>query len=42
VAALDAVQTKYAHLGTTVELHGMNDAARRFHGRLTGGLGADH
>jgi SulP family sulfate permease len=42
VAALDAVQTKYAHLGTVVELEGMNTAARRFHGRLTGGLGAGH
>ncbi len=42
VAALDAVRTKYAHLGTTVELEGMNDTAARFHDRLSGGLGAGH
>lgn len=40
VAALDAIVTKYAHRGTTVELEGMNDATAAFHGRLSGGLGA--
>lgn len=42
VAALDAVETKYAHLGTTVEIEGMNDTAARLHARLSGGLGAGH
>jgi SulP family sulfate permease len=42
VAALDAIQTKYAQHGITVELDGMNEATRAFHGRLSGGLGADH
>ena len=42
VAALDAVQTKYAHLGTTVEIAGMNATAARLHARLSGGLGAGH
>jgi SulP family sulfate permease len=42
VAALDAIQTKYARLGKTVAFEGMNDATTQFHGRLTGGLGAGH
>ncbi len=42
VAALDAVRTKYAHLGTTVELEGLNATAASFHDRLSGGLGAGH
>ncbi|MFB7892463.1 SulP family inorganic anion transporter [Microbacterium sp. NPDC056044] len=40
VAALDAIVTKYEARGTTVELHGMTDAAARFHGRLSGELGS--
>jgi SulP family sulfate permease len=39
VAALDAIETKYARLGKTVVLEGMNDATTRLHERLTGGLG---
>lgn len=42
VAALDAIQNKYEHLGKTVAFEGMNDATTRFHGRLSGGLGAGH
>lgn len=42
VAALDAIHTKYEHLGKTVTFTGMNDATARFHGRLTGGLGNAH
>lgn len=39
VAALDTIVTKYARLGTTVEIVGMNELTRDFHGRLSGGLG---
>ncbi len=39
VAALDAISTKYAHLGKRVELRGMNDATSSLHGRLSGELG---
>ncbi|GAA1740496.1 SulP family inorganic anion transporter [Microbacterium paludicola] len=42
VAALDAITTKYERHGATVEIIGMNDATTRFHGRLSGGLGAGH
>ena len=42
VAALDAIQTKYEHLGKTVVFEGMNDATTDFHGRLSGGLGGGH
>ncbi|WP_298040882.1 SulP family inorganic anion transporter [uncultured Microbacterium sp.] len=38
VAALDAIETKYAHHGKTVELIGLNDASGVFHGRLSGGF----
>lgn len=41
VAALDAVVTKYAQRGTTVEFRGMNTEAETFHRRLTGNLGGD-
>ncbi|KUF06460.1 SulP family inorganic anion transporter [Leucobacter sp. G161] len=41
VASLDAIETKYARLGKTVELTGMNDATRSFHGRLSGELSPD-
>lgn len=39
VAALDAVQTRYARLGTSVDIVGMNVPTARIHGRLTGTLG---
>jgi sulfate permease, SulP family len=39
VAALDAIVTKYALRGTSVELIGLNDTAAAFHRRLTGELG---
>ena len=42
VAALDAIQTKYEHLGKRVILEGMNEATSQMHGRLSGGLGAGH
>ena len=42
VAALDAIQTKYEHLGKSVILEGMNEATSKMHGRLSGGLGAGH
>lgn len=38
VAALDAIETKYAQHGKTVELVGLNDASGEFHGRLSGGF----
>ncbi len=39
VAALDAIEAKYAQLGRRVTFTGMNDATTGFHGRLSGGLG---
>lgn len=42
VAALDAIQIRYARLGKSVIFEGMNDATTQFHGRLSGGLGAGH
>ena len=42
VAALDAIQNKYEHLGKTVTFEGMNEATSRFHDRLSGGLGKGH
>jgi len=41
VAALDAIETKYARHGTSVELVGLNEASGAFHGRLTGQLGGE-
>lgn len=41
VAALDAIETKYAQNGKTVEIIGMNEYTSAFHARLTGGLGSD-
>ncbi|MER6999403.1 SulP family inorganic anion transporter [Streptomyces sp. NPDC000410] len=38
VAALDAIETKYAQRGKTVEITGLNRASADFHGRLTGEL----
>lgn len=40
VAALDAVETKYAAHGATVELTGHNEHSELFHRRLTGTLSA--
>ncbi|MGX1702914.1 SulP family inorganic anion transporter [Microbacterium sp. NPDC055357] len=37
VAALDAIQTKYTHLGKTVVFEGMNEATARLHRRLSSG-----
>ncbi|GAA2975582.1 SulP family sulfate permease [Microbacterium terrae] len=39
VAALDAIVTKYAARGTTVDFVGMNPGTAAFHDRLSGGLG---
>ncbi|WP_025135144.1 STAS domain-containing protein, partial [Leucobacter sp. PH1c] len=39
VAAIDAIETRYARRGIRVELTGMNDRTRALHGRLSGGLG---
>lgn len=41
VAALDAIEAKYANRSATVEIQGFNDHSRRFHGRLTGTLNGD-
>ncbi|MFD5182206.1 SulP family inorganic anion transporter [Streptomyces sp. NPDC058372] len=38
VAALDAVETKYAQRGKRVEIIGLNDLSADLHGRLTGEL----
>lgn len=38
VASLDAIETKYAAHGATVELTGLNEHSAFFHGRLTGSL----
>ncbi|WP_062290413.1 SulP family inorganic anion transporter [Demequina phytophila] len=42
VAALDAVEHKYAAHGIEVEIVGLNEASRALHGRMTGHLGAGH
>ncbi|WP_396653818.1 SulP family inorganic anion transporter [Microbacterium sp. ARD31] len=42
VAALDAVITKYDHLGKSVVFEGLNDTAAALQARLTGNLGAGH
>ncbi|WP_204164728.1 SulP family inorganic anion transporter [Nocardioides daejeonensis] len=41
VAALDAVEAKYARLGKRVEIRGLNHASAQMHERLTGQLGVD-
>ncbi|MGW6566628.1 SulP family inorganic anion transporter [Streptomyces sp. NPDC054975] len=38
VAALDAIETKYAQRGKTVEIIGLNDPSAALHGRLSGEL----
>ncbi|MFJ2607165.1 SulP family inorganic anion transporter [Streptomyces sp. NPDC087425] len=40
VAALDAVETKYAQRGKAVEITGLNEPSARLHGRLSGELTA--
>ncbi|MFI2641871.1 SulP family inorganic anion transporter [Streptomyces sp. NPDC018610] len=42
VAALDAIETKYAQRGKSVEIVGLNDSSARLHGRLSGELAGDH
>ncbi|MFI9821125.1 SulP family inorganic anion transporter [Streptomyces sp. NPDC052013] len=42
VAALDAVGTKYAQRGKTVEITGLNDPSARLHDRLSGELAGGH
>lgn len=42
VAALDAIETKYARRGKTVEIIGLNDPSADLHGRLTGELTGSH
>jgi SulP family sulfate permease len=39
VASLDAIETKYARRGTSVEIVGLDGASAERHGRLTGRLG---
>ncbi|MCI3935518.1 SulP family inorganic anion transporter [Streptomyces sp. AN091965] len=38
VAALDAIETKYAQRGKAVEITGLNDPSAHLHGKLTGEL----
>ncbi|MCL6290421.1 SulP family inorganic anion transporter [Streptomyces sp. 43Y-GA-1] len=42
VAALDAIEAKYAQRGKTVEITGLNDPSARLHDRLSGELAAGH
>ena len=42
VAALDAIETKYARRGKTVEITGLNPHSARLHRKLTGELTGDH
>ncbi|MGJ9411762.1 SulP family inorganic anion transporter [Aeromicrobium sp. CF4.19] len=42
VAALDAIETKYAAKGTSVDIRGLNDSSLDRHRRLAGHLGAGH
>ncbi|MGW2844826.1 SulP family inorganic anion transporter [Streptomyces sp. NPDC001274] len=42
VATLDAIGTKYAQRGKTVEITGPNDPSADLHARLTGGLTGGH
>jgi sulfate permease, SulP family len=42
VAALDAIEAKYARLGKTVEIVGLNEPSARLHGKLSGELTAGH
>jgi SulP family sulfate permease len=42
VAALDAIETKYAQRGKTVEIIGLNNPSAHLHGKLTGELAGSH
>lgn len=42
VATLDAITTKYARYGKTVQIIGLNDSSAERHERLAGKLGAGH
>ncbi|WP_179079304.1 SulP family inorganic anion transporter [Streptomyces rectiverticillatus] len=42
VAALDAIETKYAQRGKTVEITGLNEPSARIHGKLSGELTGSH
>jgi len=42
VAALDAIETKYAQRGKTVEITGLNEPSAHLHGKLSGELTASH
>ncbi|MGX1122303.1 SulP family sulfate permease [Streptomyces ambofaciens] len=42
VAALDAIETKYAQRGKSVEIIGLNDPSADLHGKLTGELAGSH
>ncbi|MFF8902339.1 SulP family inorganic anion transporter [Streptomyces lydicus] len=42
VAVLDAIETKYAQRGKTVEIVGLNEPSARLHGTLTGELTGSH
>jgi SulP family sulfate permease len=42
VAALDAIETKYAQRGKSVEITGLNDPSANLHGKLTGELTGSH
>ncbi|MFF9408348.1 SulP family inorganic anion transporter [Streptomyces anandii] len=42
VAALDAIETKYAQRGKTVEITGLNDPSADLHGKLTGAHAGSH
>ncbi|MEV7991902.1 SulP family inorganic anion transporter [Streptomyces sp. NPDC086077] len=42
VAALDAVETRYARRGKVVEITGLNEPSARIHGELTGELTGGH
>ncbi|MER6976271.1 SulP family inorganic anion transporter [Streptomyces carpinensis] len=42
VAALDAIETRYAQRGKTVEIIGLNDSSAHLHGKLSGELADSH
>lgn len=42
VAALDAIETKYAQRGKAVEIIGLNEPSADLHGKLSGELTGDH
>jgi SulP family sulfate permease len=42
VAALDAIETKYAQRGKTVEIIGLNQPSAQIHGKLSGELTGSH